>query len=578
MREMKIWMGIVAVCAYVIAIPMTVSGTALAQTVLRHVPKIPVPDRSQIGGATEKMNIPPTPGQPPPPDPSTYGLDPKTGLFKYPSATPAMPLFTLNTFKGSLPYLDQNQYAKNFKLVAHYPIVTSPGHTWPAHLDWNGKRYLIEYARENYKVFDITDPREMKVLYEAGVMKKETIEALLGAMTIKYSKALDKTLAISCHQSQRFGVVNDKWSEPETVSRLRAYRSFRGFYIYEVTGPDPKEWKLLSRTPLDPYHPDPETMPQQGSGCIDVPTYFGGKYLFVAGASDDTFANQEYRSTLYTGGHVAYDISDPVHPRRLGSWWVPGTRLGEEAEYRKFPNAGNHESWMGARQSMFIPTPVEDGGKYGYTVMGGFGFYVLDISNPSDIKTVAHVPLPVSIAGNEGDNVDPTKINTSGIAYVNGYPLNDDCYEPEKPVFAIDVKDPAEAHIIGTLPRPVPPKEAPFTDYCQRRGTFGPKRPGYPELQPGTPDPRFVIYSYYNAGMQMFDVSDPQNPKIAGYFVPRMVDPKMPISLQYNDTTRGIYIEWDRKLVWLFTNTGIYVVSSPLLGEPNLGAPAGATN
>ncbi len=49
--------------------------------------------------------------------------------------------------------------------------------------------------------------------------------------------------------------------------------------------------------------------------------------------------------------------------------------------------------------------------------------------------------------------------------FVNGYPMNEDGYEPYKDVYIVDVKDPARPTIIGTLPRPVPPKEAPYTDF-----------------------------------------------------------------------------------------------------------------
>ena len=33
----------------------------------------------------------------------------------------------------------------------------------------------------------------------------------------------------------------------------------------------------------------------------------------------------------------------------------------------------------------------------------------------------------------------------------------------------------------------------------------------------------------------------------------------------------GIFVEWDRNLIWLFANHGIYCVSTPYLGEPKTG-------
>ena len=35
--------------------------------------------------------------------------------------------------------------------------------------------------------------------------------------------------------------------------------------------------------------------------------------------------------------------------------------------------------------------------------------------------------------------------------------------------------------------------------------------------------------------------------------------------------TEGALIEWDRKIIHVFTDTGLYILSTPALGEPVLG-------
>src|SRR5205814_5137536 len=101
---------------------------------------------------------------------------------------------------------------------------------------------------------------------------------------------------------------------------------------------------------------------------------------------------------------MAYDISDPAKPKLLSLWWIPGQRVGEEEELKKNPRYGNRASWLGARMPVAIPRSVEDGGKYGYAPMGGLGMYVVDISDPTKLRTVGKVEVPVSVAGTEGDN------------------------------------------------------------------------------------------------------------------------------------------------------------------------------
>jgi hypothetical protein len=541
---------------------MFLFDASIAQTVLDGT-RVPVPpeQRAQTAGGFEQRAI----GEPRHPEPLTWGYDASTGAWRHPLTTPAVD--GAYPSAGSLDFLDQNQYALNTKVEAFYPQVVTTGHTWQAIFDFQGRRYMYHYYRTAYRAYDITDPRDLKVIVSKNLDTRAG-DRHFGPMAIRFSTALNRLLAVQCYEVPRFGLINNKYLEPDKIKLLREMKMLRGFAIYEVTSPIFDEWKLISETPLDPRI-TAQTQPQEGSGCLDVP-YFNDRYLFVAGAPDDSFANTEYKSVLWSASQIAYDISDPAKPKRLSLWWVPGQRIGEEAEAAKNPRYGNLTSWLGARMPLAIPRPPEQGGKYGYAPMGGLGMYVLDISDPTKLRAIGKVDLPVSVAGTEGDNIDVTKVEKTGIVYFSGYPMNDDCYEPYKDIYAIDVKNPVQPRVIATLPRPTPPKEAPFTDYCQRRGSFGPKRTGY-WINPGTPNDKYLIYAFYNAGMQIFDVGDPAHPTIAGYFVPKMVDAN--VNLDYGNPIHGVFIEWDRNLVWVMSNHGIYAVSSVLLGSPLFAIP-----
>jgi hypothetical protein len=267
-------------------------------------------------------------------------------------------------------------------------------------------------------------------------------------------------------------------------------------------------------------------------------------------------------------------MSDPSNPEFLDQLNVDGQIAGDpthEAAFIKNLRAGNRTSWMGARMSLFIPVPVEEGGKYGYAAMGGLGFFVVDISDPSAMKTVGHIEFEPNVAGVESDYVDVSQVEKTGIVYTSGYPLNEDCWEPYKDMFMIDVSNPESPIVIGVLPRPTPPADAAFTDFCQRRGSFGPKRSGY-YTQPGTPREGILPFSFYNAGLQVFDVSDADKPEIVAYFVPRF-DEERVVSYAMGNLSHGVYVEYDRNLFWLFTNHGMYCLSSPVLGEPSFDPP-----
>ena len=106
------------------------------------------------------------------------------------------------------------------------------------------------------------------------------------------------------------------------------------------------------------------------------------------------------------------------------------------------------------------------------------------------------------------------------------------------------MSDPTNPRIAATLPRPTPPTDAPLTDFCQRRGSFGPKRTGY-YTQPGTLRDGIVPYAFYNAGVQIFDVNDPEKAEIVAYFVPRFSEDV--VEWARGNLAHGIYVEYDRK-------------------------------
>ncbi len=59
----------------------------------------------------------------------------------------------------------------------------------------------------------------------------------------------------------------------------------------------------------------------------------------------------------------------------------------------------------------------------------------------------------------------------------------------------------------------------------------------------------------------------------AAYFVPKAYLKETP-DYAYGNQTHGVYVEWDRSIIWAFTNHGIYALSAEkLLGKANLGAP-----
>ncbi|WP_431483660.1 LVIVD repeat-containing protein [Pseudomonas solani] len=519
---------------------------------------------------------------PPEPAPGSYGLDKKTGVFTHPAATPFS--HGGQPFAGQLDYWDSKTYIKNMKVEAYYPIVVEPFHTWQNIVDFDGKRYLYQYVRRSLKIFDITHPKDVKLLLTRGEtwgpngpgeeQNPYPADDMFGAASIQWNKKLGKNIMVQSFEVRRFGVLEDKYREPDKVEAIRKSKHLKGFKVYEMNGPLPADWKLIATRTTDIEHPNAPIGEQEGSGVRDIPAYFGGDVMYVAAAPSDKYALTEYPNDLYNAGYQSWDMSNPADPKLLDVLTVPGQIVGDpehEAVFKANPRAGNRASWMGARMSLFIPKPVEQGGKYGYAAMGGMGLYVVDITDSKAMKVVGHVDFPVSVAGTEGDNIDVSQVEKTGLVYFSGYPLSEDCYEAYKDIYAVDVSNPAKPAIQHVLPRPTPPADAAFTDFCQRKGSFGPKRTGY-YTQPGVSREGILPYAFYNAGVQVFDVRDPAKPTIGAYFVPPF-DTKNVASYAVGNLTHSAYTEYDRNLIWVFTNHGFYALSTPLLGKPSFDAP-----
>lgn len=530
--------------------------------------------------------------RPEPADPGAYGMQ-LDGTFRHPALTPVDEEHE-HSFPGRNKEYDTRSYIKNMKVEAAYEgadFTPDYFHTWQNIVDFDGRRYMFQYDRSEGRVYDITDVKKVRVVERMSRQDVDGDETKAngawaahdywGASTIQWNKKLDAYVMVQSFEDKRQiqeltdDPAHDKYNNPEGVRKLREKPGLKGFKVFRLDGPRKKDWKLLATvstdaTQKDPLRSDPGTA-QQGSGSLDTPYWTGQRYMFIATAPDDTYSGTEYPTNLHSAGYQSWDMADPAHPRLLDTWQLPGQRTGEDAAYRKNPRCGNRTSWMGARMPLFIPKPVEQGGRYAFAAMGGYGLTVLDISNPADMRTVSHLDLPPSVSGTEGDNIDVSQYERTGIVYYSGYPLTEDCYEPYKDVYQIDAKDPKNPVSSASCPvRPRPRRPASPTT-----ASAAALRPQAHRLlhQPGPAQRGVLGYGFYNAGVQFFDVSDPAAPKIDAYFVPKAYGTGTP-DYAYGNQTHGVYVEWDRNIAWVLTNHGIYALSSPkVLGKPDLNRP-----
>jgi elongation factor P hydroxylase len=309
---------------------------------------------------------------------------------------------------------------------------------------------------------------------------------------------------------------------------------------------------------------------------VHLPFYDGGQYAYLACGWDDQL-RMESTERVHSNALMIVDMSDPSKVKEVSRWWVPGQGYEEEELYRAtYPFADDQCSWTSNRTPCIVPVRVEDGGKVGYGGWGHFGMYVHDLSDIRHPKVYGKVTHPLEAIGAiPYHHVVPLNASPQDYPMLQGLviaipeSLESDCREPFHTSYVVDVKDPTNPRIIGLFPRPVPHPDAPYKDFAMARGRFS-SRVMQHWIAPGKARPNVVAMSYLNAGVRLFDISDPTQPKEVAYFVPPRDGDIDDYMSWRRGTTEAVFIEWDRKLIWVSTHAGLYCLSAPFLGEPTL--------
>ena len=85
----------------------------------------------------------------------------------------------------------------------------------------------------------------------------------------------------------------------------------------------------------------------------------------------------------------------------------------------------------------------------------------------------------------------------------------------------IDNKDPAKPRLLSLFPTPRPAPGLPYTDFCYKGGRFGPHNTNQEIHNPDVEKPGNIMYvAWFNAGLRVFDISDPHLPTETGWFLP----------------------------------------------------------
>jgi hypothetical protein len=253
-----------------------------------------------------------------------------------------------------------------------------------------------------------------------------------------------------------------------------------GFYIWDVR--EPAEPKLLGHWQTG------------GDGCHRN-YYDGGRYVHAA-AHLPGFNKRQY---------VCVDIADPQQPAMAGQWWFPGQH---EAAGEQFAEADK-------RKHVQLHGGAYVEGGYAYCPWEGAGLIILDVQDVNRPKLAGHLPIDPPFS-----NMIPTHtalpLPERQLVVINGESIRERCDEPLVMAGIVDVRDVSQPRLISILPLPDP-----VEDFHAKGGRFGPHNQHQPQHQDCLqPIGDYIYLTYFNAGLQIFDISNPLRPVSAGYYIP----------------------------------------------------------
>ena len=449
----------------------------------------------------------------------------------------------------SLDYLDPDTYINNCEV---HTRLTSTGGKMQM-MAKGDRRYL--FNRGN--VWDISNAQNPELVNEGGWIG--------GQFQLAFNQQLGNWIMVAGASpppsSATIEHPNGKYDDPRLIDNIIYYPGLRGVRIYDAT--DPTNIKLLSMWSCD--QGDPTRAVQTGGGTHRN-YYDGGRYAYLDAAPDNSFINMESAIRVYTNGLQIIDLLDPENPQFVSNWWIPGQRAGELSAYRRWREYGDRSSFTAAHGAFYVPRKIENGGKYCYGSYGSFGITVHDVSDPRNPKLVSQWRPPYLPGAIPFHTADVSWLDR-GLLIGSSEALNPDCNEPFHDNYVLDVSDIENMNPIATFGRWEAPEEAPWDDFCNVRGRYGTHNP--PHLKaPGKRHQSFIGYAAFNAGFQFMDFSDPGNPKMDGYFLPPSSG-DLAVPGSYHRPGDNILVEWDRNLVWLAADSGIYLATHGSLGEPD---------
>ena len=343
----------------------------------------------------------------------------------------------------------------------------------------DGRRILFlahESAPLCFSVVDVTDKSSPAVVAQEPTVTPEIRCNSLG---------LSGDTLVVAHQTSRVGLPNG------------------GMRVYDVADPAPPRQLAFF-----------DTSGPQSRGVHYV-VFVDGQYAYLAtGAPDFVPANPNDDQFL-----MIVDMRERERPREIARWWLPGMRSGEAPLPRLKIDSGYR------LHTLLIDTTRPD---RGYAAWIDGGVISLDLSDKTKPRMIArtswyppdtgflHTALPIA---------------SRNLLIAAEESTKDKCEDKPKRIRAIDIR--MESQPVPLTPFPLPENGEAL---CARGGRFGAHN-----IHMNKPGPysraltKTVVGSFFNGGVRVYSIADPNAPLELGYLVPAAPPGNSSGTIQIND-------------------------------------------
>jgi len=250
----------------------------------------------------------------------------------------------------------------------------------------------------------------------------------------------------------------------------------------------------------DPPNPKELSFFSTGGKGVHRVWYVGGQYAYIS-ATPEGFTDRIL---------MIVDVSDPAKPKEVSKWWMPGmwTAGGEKPDWSPDLRICAHH-------------PVVHGNR-AYVGWWDAGMAILDITDHSNPQLISLTSWAPEEGGCTHTGLPLPERN---LLIVTDESTKPDCQESPRRVRVFDLADETQPKLLSMFPQPE-------GNFCEHGLRFGPHN--VHENRPGTYQSDQIIYvTYFNAGLRVVDIQDPQNPKEIAYYIPQ--PPEGQAAAQSND-------------------------------------------